>query len=101
MVSITLVALVHYSECMQLFNVIFRRLLRALDLKQVWSGGEGEPLVWWGGGAAGLVEREGELVVWWRGGGAVVWWGGGAGGLVGRRGLVIWWGGIGNLVGGY
>ena len=57
MVSITLVALVHYSECMQLFNVLFRRLLRALDLKQVWSGGEGEPVVWWGGGAGGLVGK--------------------------------------------
>ena len=41
-----------------------------------WSGGEGEPLVWWRGRGSR-----------WSGGE------GGGGGLVGRRGLVIWWGG--------
>ena len=43
---------------MQLFNVIFRQLLRALDLKQVWSGGEGESVIWQGGGASDLASGE-------------------------------------------
>jgi len=34
-ITITLVAVVHYADCIQLFNIIFRRVLRALDLKQV------------------------------------------------------------------
>ena len=34
-ITITLVAMVRYAQCFQLFNVIFRRVLRALDLTQV------------------------------------------------------------------
>lgn len=34
-VTVTLVSMVHYAQCMQLFNVIFRRVLRALDLTEV------------------------------------------------------------------
>lgn len=32
---ITLVAVVNYADCVQLFNIIFRRVLRNLELKQV------------------------------------------------------------------
>ena len=34
-ISITLVAVVHHANCIQLFNVLFRRVLRELELKQV------------------------------------------------------------------
>ncbi len=34
-VTVTLVSVVQYAQCMQLFNVIFRRILRALDLVEV------------------------------------------------------------------
>lgn len=34
-ITITLVATVQYVQCFQLFNVIFRRVMRALDLAQV------------------------------------------------------------------
>ena len=34
-ITITLVATVQYVQCFQLFNVIFRRVMRALDLTQV------------------------------------------------------------------
>lgn len=34
-ISITLVAVVHYANCIQLFNILFRRVLRELELKQV------------------------------------------------------------------
>ena len=34
-VTVALVAMVQYAQCMQLFNVIFRRVLRALDLIEV------------------------------------------------------------------
>ena len=34
-ITITLVAVVQYVQCFQLFNVIFRRVMHALDLTQV------------------------------------------------------------------
>lgn len=34
-ITFTLVAKVHYVRCFQLFNVIFRRVMRALELVQV------------------------------------------------------------------
>ena len=34
-ITITLVAMVHYAQCLQLFNVIFRRVMRALELTRV------------------------------------------------------------------
>ena len=34
-IFVTLVAVVNYSDCVQLFNVIFRRVLRSLEMKQV------------------------------------------------------------------
>ena len=34
-IYITLVAVLEYSQCVQLFNVIFRRVLRSLEMKQV------------------------------------------------------------------
>ena len=34
-ITVTLVATVQYVQCFQLFNVIFRRVMRALDLAQV------------------------------------------------------------------
>ena len=34
-ISVTLVAIVQYNDCLQLFNVIFKRVLRALEMKQV------------------------------------------------------------------
>lgn len=34
-ISITLVAVVHHANCIQLFNILFRRVLRELELRQV------------------------------------------------------------------
>ena len=34
-VTVSLVSIVQYCQCMQLFNVIFRRVLRALELIEV------------------------------------------------------------------
>ena len=34
-VTITFVCMVQYANCVQLFNIIFRRILRHLDMKQV------------------------------------------------------------------
>ena len=34
-ITITLVAMLQYVQCLQLFNVIFKRVMRSLDLAQV------------------------------------------------------------------